>query len=103
MDAKVTKVYHHSPEEAPPYYLIINGKLRVTPNHLLFVNNEWLPAEEIKLGDKLYGVDGKTITVMSVQKVFSRCYTYNLEVETYHNYFADDILVHNGKHQDGGG
>lgn len=100
VDAKVTKVYHHPPEEAPPYYLVINGELRVTPNHLMFINGRWLPAGEVKLGDELYGMNGETIIVTSIQKVFSRCYTYNLEVETYHNYFADNILVHNSK---GGG
>ena len=103
VDAKVSYVYHHPKEAAPEYYIVINGVLKVTPNHPIYVNGKWLPAEEIRIGDKLQGVNGEEIKVTSIQKVFRKEATYNLEIEIYHNYFADNILVHNKSDDDNGG
>ena len=103
VDAKVSHVYHHPKEAAPEYYIVINGVLKVTPNHPVYVNGKWLPAEEIRIGDKLQGVNGEEIKVTSIQKVFRKEATYNLEIEIYHNYFADNILVHNKSDDDNGG
>ncbi|MEA2054896.1 MAG: Hint domain-containing protein [Candidatus Thermoplasmatota archaeon] len=35
---EVTEVYSHNPGEMPEYYMVINDKLRVTPNHIIYVN-----------------------------------------------------------------
>lgn len=35
---EVTEVYSHNPSEMPEYYMVINDKLRVTPNHIIYVN-----------------------------------------------------------------
>ncbi|HDM25533.1 MAG TPA: hypothetical protein ENG24_02935, partial [Thermoplasmatales archaeon] len=98
VDGVVTKVFHHHPSEmSADYYLVINNLLKVTPDHILWVNSRWVPADDIKIGDKLKGLDGNDIIVNSIGKVFKRAPMFNLEIAVYHNYFAEDVLVHNAK------
>lgn len=94
---EVVNVYKHTPNEMPPYYLIINNRLRVTPNHLIYVNNQWMPAGLIKIGDILLGENGEAIIVYSIDEVWEKVPTYNLEIKEYHTFFADGVLVHNAK------
>ena len=77
----VSKVFHHSPEEMTDYYLIINDDLCVTPNHPIIINEGWIDAGELEIGD-VYGGN----TILSIQKVYERVPTYNFEVEPYHTY-----------------
>jgi len=93
----VTKVYHHAVEEMSDYYMIINNKLRVTPNHVMYVNGGWYAAENIKIGDILLDIEGEEIKVTSIEKVYEKQQTYNLEIKEYHTYYAENILVHNVK------
>jgi PKD repeat protein len=92
----VLNVFHHtSPEQMTNSYLIINNLLKVTDNHPIFVNNNWIDADEIKIGDKLRDINDMEITVKSIEKIRETVPTYNLEVEKYHTYYAENILVHN--------
>ncbi|MCD6299582.1 MAG: PKD domain-containing protein [Dehalococcoidales bacterium] len=97
VNARVTMTFHHSKEEMAPYYLVINNLLRVTPEHLIYVNGNWTKADDIKVGDILQTFDGEQVTVYSIYKVYQRLKTFNLEVEKYHTFYANDILVHNSK------
>ena len=82
-------------------YLIINdGALRVTGNHILFVNNTWKRADALRVGDILLSKDGKDITVRSLEWHSEPGEVFNIEVKEKHSYFANNIYVHNGK---GGG
>lgn len=96
---EVVEVFHHSPEEMTDYYLIINNELKVTPNHPIRLNNKWVPAGEIKIGDFF----GEEIT--SIEKIYKKVPTYNFEVKDYHNYIIvwnlKDGLVHNKEAQGG--
>ncbi|KAA0014858.1 MAG: hypothetical protein FE041_01575 [Thermoplasmata archaeon] len=94
----VTKVFHHSKDEMGDYYVVINDFLKVTPNHLLMTDKGWLPAGMINVGDKL--TDGvNEIDIASVEKVYERVPTYDLEVEGTHNYIVslcdENIVSHN--------
>jgi len=95
VSAPVTNVFHHTVEQMSNSYLIINQNLKVTSNHPLYVNGKWIPAGKTIIGDNLQNIKGVTIPILSIEKVNKRVPTYNLEVETYHTYFAEDILVHN--------
>jgi hypothetical protein len=97
--AKVTEVFHHTPDEMGDFYLVINNNLRVTPNHPLFVNKRWTNAGKVQIGDRLLGVNGSDVDVFSIVKVFQKEPTYNLEVANYHTYFANGILAHNKPRQ----
>lgn len=74
----VTKTLHHEPEEMAPYYLVINGNLRVTPNHGLFINGDWILAGDLQIGDTLGTLQTQ---VASIEKVFTKVQTYDLEVK----------------------
>lgn len=96
VSAKVTDT--HQIEEAG--YLIINHTLKVTPNHILWVNDTWKSASEIQVDDRMVAATGEDILVESVEWFAQKVQVYNLTVENYHTYFADGFWVHNQK--DGG-
>ncbi|HEC94537.1 MAG TPA: hypothetical protein ENI45_01055, partial [Thermoplasmatales archaeon] len=95
----VVKVFHHSPGEMTNYYLVFNGDLRVTPNHPILVDGEWIKAEELKVGDVFGGN-----LVISIERVYQRVPTHNFEVEPYHTYNVvwgngASSIVHNAMQQ----
>lgn len=97
-DQKLVKAKVTSAHEAEvDGYLIINGQLKITPNHILFVNSEWKQAGDIQIGDALADADGKIIAVDSIEWQQGKFSVYNLEIENQHTFFADNIWVHNNK------
>jgi len=76
-------------------YLIINNKLKVTTNHMIYVNGEWKEAGEIRIGDRLVNEKGEKFVVKSLEKVDKQVKVYNIEIEGYKTYFANGIYVHN--------
>lgn len=99
----VTKTFAHTAEEGT---LLINGKLRATPNHPFFVGGTWKRADELEMGDDLLVFDPRASrglkllavtpdTVRSLVSVPGTLETFNLEVAGEHDYFADGVLVHN--------
>jgi hypothetical protein len=96
---KVTTTFHHPPEEMTEYYLIINGFLKVTPNHRVYTKNKWVFADNLKIGDILFTNEQGTCKVQSIEKIFEKVPTFDFEVEKHHNYFVqtsnDPILAHN--------
>ena len=91
---KVSAVLKHSVD----HYLIINGEIRVTPVHVMYVNNTWKVAGSIQIGDQLLDQRNLPVKVFSIERVFGQNIpVYNLEVEKYHTYFANGIFVHNQK------
>lgn len=78
-------------------YLIINGKLKVTSNHILFINEKWSMAGLAKIGDQLLDKNGTKITINSIEYLNLKSDVYNLTTDKYHTYFADDFYVHNQK------
>ncbi len=91
--AKVTSVHKTDADG----YLLINDTLRITPNHILSVNNRWRMAGEIQVGDTLTREGGKTESVKTIQFIDERIPVYNLTIEGYHTFIADGIWVHNQK------
>lgn len=80
-------------------YLVINNILKVTPEHIVCINEKWQPVGGIKIGDSLLNSAGVKVLVESIQRVEEEVGpVYNLHLENEeHNYFAEDILVHNYK------
>jgi len=94
---RVTEIYHDSPDQMiSDYYLVVNNDLKVTPDHHLYINNEWIQAGDLKIGDQLF--KGK---VTSLEKIYEKVPSYNLEIEKYHTYlvvFGGNIVIaHNGR------
>lgn len=91
--ARVEKI-HSSKEDG---YLILNGNLKLTANHIIRVNNSWMEAGNIQIGDELTDSSGEKIRVSSIEWQQGKFEVYNLQIEKYHTYFADGFWVHNDK------
>ncbi len=89
----VVRTFEHTVGE----YLVINGSLRVTPIHRIFVNGAWKTAGEVHLGDWFLDSRGRQVFVTSLEKTYNRVKVYNFETQRLHTYFADGIYVHNEK------
>lgn len=81
-------------------YLVINNQLKVTPDHKLWVNKSWMEAALIKVGDSLTDSQNQQIKVNSLEWVRGKFTVYNLTVDKYNTFFAQNFYVHNQK---GGG
>lgn len=81
-------------------YLVINGQLKVTPEHRVFINRTWKTIGEAKVGDALLGAGSDTIIIKSIEYKDEEVAVYNLHINDKHTYIADGIYVHNAK---GGG
>jgi hypothetical protein len=80
--------------------IVINGKTKVTPDHLIFANGRFKPARDLKRGDFLLGSGGEPVKVESIGKLYGSALVYNLRIDPQHTFFADGFFVHNEK---GGG
>lgn len=78
-------------------YLILNSNLKVTANHIMWVNGGWKEAGSIQSGDVLTDNQGKKVYIESIEWQRGKFQVYNLEVEKYHTYFAGGVWVHNEK------
>jgi hypothetical protein len=88
---KVSKTFAHKATE----YLIINNHLKVTPNHPVYNNGEWIEIGKLNIGDSLLNSQGKTELITDIKKFNDEVDTYNLEVNPYHTYIAGGYVVHN--------
>jgi len=91
--ATVKQTFVHDVNE----YMILNDKIRVTPEHRMFVNYGWQQIGDAKVGDVLVDADGSLVRIDSIEWVREPVTVYNFEVEGLHTYFADGVYVHNDK------
>jgi hypothetical protein len=75
--------------------LTIDDSMIVIDHGVQIIDLLWPQASELKVGDTLLQADDSQETIISIQKVYEKVPTYNLEVTNEHNYFAGGILVHN--------
>jgi len=91
--ARVERVFEHFVSE----HLVINNNLRLTPEHIILLNNEWQPVHKATIGDTLLDGDGIMIDITKISKSYSPAKVYNLNVEGQHTFIANGIYVHNSK------
>jgi len=87
----VLKTFKHQASQ----YLVINQEIKVTADHPFYINDQWLKAGQIKIGDKLLREDGQATIVSAIEIKTGDFFVYNLEVDKNHNYFAQGYLAHN--------
>jgi hypothetical protein len=104
VSAKVARTFVRETKEDT---ILVNGRIRSTANHPFYVGGKWVPAEDLEVGDVLHGLswdrrdDGVSFPVLiaevvrSLERLAGAQRVYNFEVERYHCYFADGVLVHN--------
>ena len=86
-------------------YLVVNGHLRVTPEHPVYANGRWVEIGTLGVGDVLLNAQGQPEPITSMERMQEAATVYNLEVNPYHTYVAGGIVVHNkvGGGNDNGG
>lgn len=94
----VTQIYKNIAEK----YICINtqnGMMKATGQHRFWipVENKWIMANSLQKGMNFLNLEGKKVTIISLEIQEAEVKTYNLEVEEHHNYYVgqDEILTHN--------
>ena len=81
-------------------YYLINKKLKITGDHILLANRDdkyyWTKVEKLQLKDLLFTEMNIFKYIHSIEIINEKIDVYNLEVNTYYNYFANSYLIHNG-------
>ena len=107
----ITKTYVHTWEEVghtSPLIVITHsgGELVTTTLHEILTSSRSNPAvefpgfvnaEDLQPGDIIYAADGSELTVISTRLGETYDLVYNLEVDDFHTYVADNVRVHNGQ------
>ena len=77
--------------------LIRADELQVTEEHPFLVNDSWIPAKELVVGDELLTIDGEKVRITEIEEVVSEesFKVYNLHVGGWNDFFAGGVLVHN--------
>jgi intein/homing endonuclease len=76
-------------------YLIINNELKITNDHPLLVNNEWVRADALSIGDNVNGVMISSIEY--VQKLTPTVYI-ETESDSYEVYCDNNSYTVSGKY-----
>lgn len=74
--------------------LVYGEELKVTDNHPFLVNDSWVEASELNVGDYLTSIDGKKIKITSIQELKETSSVFNFET-SFHDYVVNSIVVHN--------
>jgi len=97
-EVKITNVFKH---EKQNYYSVAfkdGSVLKATKDHPLYAEKGYLKVEDLKVGDRIAKITGdklEFIEIVKIKKSLFKKPVYNLEVDKYHNYFANNFLVHN--------
>jgi hypothetical protein len=76
--------------------LMVNGVLRVTPSHLVYVHGAgWQRAAALQVGDRLQHESGSLVAVESIVSEEGDFDVYNLSLSDNATFFAEGFLVHN--------
>lgn len=79
------------------YYIYVNGEvIEATENHEFYVSGSYVRADELRVGDKLLDIDLEEYPIDNIEIVENtEDSVWDLEVEYNHNFFANNVLVHN--------
>ncbi len=71
-----------------------------TGNHRIYVKEDdlryvWKEAKNLKIGDKLHGLGMKEIPFLRIDEVEEEKDTWDLEIDSKHEFFCEGYLVHN--------
>lgn len=75
------------------------GELKVTQEHPFYVDNSWISAKQLIVGDLIQTYDGKKARITNIKEITENVPVYNLEDSYFHNYLVtrDNLIVHNSK------
>lgn len=99
--AHVSELVTHDPSWASSGTIVINGHLRATPNHPIWVRGKKVPAGEVKVGDEIVIVytdpSGAVRTryepTASVEKGLGSVVTYDVLLDAAGGYFVEGVAI----------
>jgi hypothetical protein len=91
--ARVTQVIAHSAEESTGKLIVIDGVLRVTPNHPLSIEGRPVRADELRVGDPMTRPDGRVEHLRTIEIVNESVPTWDIVVDGHGNYFVEGYSV----------
>jgi hypothetical protein len=96
--SKVIDFIDHNKEPQPIYQIELEDGtiIKSTLSHQFLVNGEFKFLNDIEVGENLTSFDKKKLQIKS-KKYIGMDVVYNLEVDKYHTYIAENIFVHNGR------
>ena len=75
--------------------VIINQKLRISPDQFIYTKQGFKQARDIRVGDYLFSNKGKFVKVYSIKyKTDRKTDTFDLVLKGSQNFFAENYLVH---------
>jgi hypothetical protein len=77
------------------------ASLKVSSEHPFLVNNQWIPAKELNVGDNIMTSDGKIVRINKITWHPETVDVYNLEASEFSDFIVseDDLIVHNSNAQ----
>jgi len=79
--------------------LITSAELKVTEEHPFYLDNKWVPAKDLKVGDTFQTINGKKAVIKSIKLVKPEkpFWVFNLEVPFFNNFVVGPwgLIVHN--------
>ncbi len=84
-------------EHQASHYLVVNEHIKVTPEHRVYANGNWVAVRDLKVGNMLLTAQGTLEPIRAIQEIHEPVKVYNLEVNPYHTYVAGGVVVHNAK------
>lgn len=99
---KVLKISRRMTQRMCVIELSNDRMIQVTPEHRFFCSGEWIPIEDIQIGNTLQDKNGDLLVIENKVIMTTFVEVFNLEVENNENYYVteDGILVHNGYRED---
>lgn len=96
---KIIGIIHHpiSLDNNRFYYIYYKDKvIKATENHQFYINGKYLRADQLKVGDMLFGINLKQYPIKKIQIVPNVTdEVWDITVADNHNFFAENILTHN--------
>ncbi|MBR9704677.1 hypothetical protein GOV12_04645 [Candidatus Pacearchaeota archaeon] len=75
------------------------GTLKVTNEHPFLINNQWIDASDLVVGDLIKTINGKLAKITNIKDISLKNPTkvYNLEASIFHDFVVgkDQLIVHN--------
>lgn len=70
-------------------------ELDITPDHEVYTKRGYVAGEKLRVSDQILTLGGYSMKGITVKNYGRKEDVYDIEVEDNHNFFANDILVHN--------
>ncbi|MDP2749736.1 MAG: polymorphic toxin-type HINT domain-containing protein, partial [Nanoarchaeota archaeon] len=100
--AKKTKFYERKVKVLLKLKLNSGKEIKLTPEHPLLTKKGWIPARSLKVGSNIAAVNEnkteykvKWEKISKISSLKGNFTVYDITVPKYHNFVANDIIVHN--------